>query len=102
MRRPATARRRSPPSALATAVSGTTLIVGMYLNHNDNTTAIVTPYVCTVASNVRTLVTVGPAMNLVLASLANMYFSFGVRAGSGSAETLLVNYAQAAQGRFYQ
>jgi hypothetical protein len=94
---------QSSSGTLATAVSGTTLIVGAYVNHNDNTTAIVTPYICTVAANARTLVGVGPTQNLTLASLANMYFSFGVRAGSGgTAETLLVDYVQAAQGRYYQ
>lgn len=94
---------QSSSGTLATAVSGTTLIVGATINHNDNVTALVTPYICTVASNVRTLVGVGPTQNLTLASLANMYFSFGVRAGSGgSAETLLVDYAQAAIGRYYQ
>jgi hypothetical protein len=90
-------------STLATAVSGTTLIVGGYISHNDNTTAIFTPYIGSVASNLRTSVAVGPAQNLTLASLANMYFSFGVRAGSGgTAETLLVDYAKAVQGQYYQ
>jgi hypothetical protein len=87
---------------LATATSGTTFIVGATINHNDNTTAKVTPYVCKVASNVRTLVTVGATLDLPLASLAAMYFSFGVRTGSTSAETLLVDYVQASQGRYYQ
>jgi hypothetical protein len=41
-------------------------------------------------------------MNLTIASLASMYFGFGVRAGSGSAETLMVDYAQCSQGRYYQ
>jgi hypothetical protein len=93
---------QSSSSTLATAVSGTTLIVGASINHNDNTTAIVTPYICTVASNVRTLVTVGATQNLTLASLSNMYFAFGVRTASGNAETLQVDYVQASQGRYYQ
>lgn len=88
---------------LATAVTATTLILGAYINHNDNVTAIVTPYVSTVAANVRTSVAVGPTLNWTIASLANMFFSFGIAAGSGgTAETLCVDYAQAVQGRFYQ
>ena len=90
-------------STLATAVTGVTLIIGMAINHNDNTTAIVTPYISTVASNVRTLVTVGASMNLTIASLASMYFAFGIAAGAGgTAETIYLDYVQAAQGRFYQ
>jgi hypothetical protein len=90
-------------TALASEVSGTTLIIGGVINHNNNTTAIFTPYISTVASNVRTLVAVGASMNLTIASLANMYFAFGIAAGSGgTAETLYVDYAQAAQGEFYQ
>ena len=88
-------------STITSAVSGTSLIVGMSVNSNDGTTAIVTYYVSTVASNVRTFVTSG-TLNLTLASLANMYFGFGVRAASGSAETLTLDYVQAAQGRYYQ
>lgn len=89
-------------STLATAVSGTTLIVGGVINPNDNTTALFTPYVSTVASNLRSNVIVGSTINLTIASLANMYFGFGVRAGSASAETILVDYAQVAAGRYYQ
>ena len=85
---------QSSSSTLATAVSGTTLIVGATINHNDNTTALVTPYICTVASHARTLVAAGPSQNLTIASLASMYFSFGVRTGSGNAETLQVDYVK--------
>jgi hypothetical protein len=88
---------------LASEVSGTTLMIGGVLNPNNNTTAIFTPYVSTVSANTRQLVAVGAPMNLTMASLANMFFAFGVAAGSGgSVETLNVDYAQAAQGMFYQ
>jgi hypothetical protein len=73
----------------------------MSVNSNDGTTAVVTYYVSTVASNLRSYVGSG-TLNLTIASLSNMYFGFGVRAGSSSAETILVDYAQAAQGRYYQ
>jgi hypothetical protein len=88
-------------STITSEVSGTTLIVGMAINSNDGVTAIVTYYVSTVASNLRQFVTSG-TLNLTLASLANMYFGFGIRAASSSAETLLLDYVQAAQPRYYQ
>jgi hypothetical protein len=88
-------------STITSEVSGTTLIVGMSLNPNDNVTGIVTYYVSTVASNVRTFVTSG-TLNLTLASLSNMYFGFGINTASANAETLTVDYAQAAGGRYYQ
>ena len=97
------ATTQSSSGTLATVVSGTTYIIGATINHNDGVTALVTPYVCKVASNVRTLVGVGPVQNLTIASLANMYFGFGVMCGSGgTAETLYVDYVAAAQGKFYQ
>lgn len=97
------ATTQSSSATLATAVSATTLIVGAYINHNDNVTAIVTPYIGTVAANVRTLVGIGASQNLTMASLVNMYFAYGVRAGAGgTAETIKLDYVRAAQGRFYQ
>lgn len=88
-------------STITSEVSGTSLIVGMAINSNDGVTAIVTWYVSTVASNARTFIANG-TLNLTIASLANMYFGFGVRAASGSAETLTLDYVQAAMGRYYQ
>jgi hypothetical protein len=88
-------------STITTVVSGTSYIIGMAINSNDGVTAVVTYYVSSVSSNVRTLVTSG-TLNLTIASLAVMYFMFGIRAASGSAETLTVDYVQAAQGRYYQ
>ena len=88
-------------SAITTAVSATSLIVGMSINTNDGVTAIVTWYVSTVASNLRSYVASG-TLNLTLASLSKMYFGFGIQAGSGgTAETLTADYVQAAQGRYY-
>jgi hypothetical protein len=95
------ATQHTSSSAITTAVSGTSLILGMSINSNDGVTAIVTYWVSTVASNLRSYVGNG-TLNLTIASLANMYFGFGVRAGSTSAETLTVDYAQAASGRYYQ
>jgi hypothetical protein len=86
---------------VTSAVSGTSLIVGMSINSNDGVTAIVTYYVSTVASNVRTFVASG-TLNLTIASLANMYFGFGVNTASTNAETLTLDYVQAAMGRYYQ
>jgi hypothetical protein len=98
----ATVRNPSATTAIATAVSGKTLILGAYWSHNNGTTALVTPYVSTVVSNVRTPVVQGPTQNLVLASLANMFFGFGIQAGSGgTAETLTVDFARAGAGRYY-
>ena len=93
---------KTTSATLATAVSGTTLIVGASISHNDNITATITPYIGTVASNVRTLVGVGAAQTLTMASLANMYFAFGNRTATGGVETMKLDYVQAAQGRFYQ
>lgn len=99
----ANATTKVTSGTLASSVSGTTLFIGGALSPNDNVTALFTPYISTVAANVRTLVAVGATMNLTMASLANMYFAFGVAAGSGgTAETIFVDYAQAAQGMFYQ
>ena len=90
-------------TAITTAVSGTTLILGATLNHNDGVNVLVTPYVSKVVSNVRTPVVQGPSQNLALASLANMYFGFGIVAGSGgTAETFTADYAIATCGRYYQ
>lgn len=88
-------------SAITTVVSGTSYIIGMSINSNDGTTAICTYYVSKVASNARSLVASG-TLNLTIASLANMYFGFGVHAASSSAETLTLDYVQAAMGRYYQ
>jgi hypothetical protein len=99
----ANATTKVTSTTLASEVSGTTLIIGGAINPNDNTTALFTPYISTVAANLRTLVAVGATMNLTIASLSNMYFAFGIAAGAGgSAETMYVDYAQAAQGMYYQ
>ena len=97
------ATTQSSSATLVTVVSGTTYQIGATINHNDGVTALCTPFVSKVASNVRTPLVSGPTQNLTIASLANMYFCFGVMCGSsGTAETLYVDYVQAAQGRFYQ
>ena len=88
-------------SAITTVVSGTSYIIGMSINSNDGITAICTYYVSKVASNARSFVTSG-TLNLTMASLANMYFGFGINAASASAETLTLDYVQAAMGRYYQ
>ena len=62
------------------------------------TDGVVTWYVSTVTSNVRTLVATG-TLNLTFASLADMYFGFGINAASASAETLTLDYVQCVQGR---
>jgi hypothetical protein len=94
---------QSSSATLATEVSGQTYFCGCYINHNDGVTANVTPYLSTVLSNVRTFISAGPTQNLTIASLAKMYFAFGVRAGSGgTAETLLVDFAKASCGYWQQ
>lgn len=88
---------QSSTAPLFTAVSGTTYWLGCYLNPNDGTTAIVTPYAAYLSGGVYTLITPvggGTSLNLAIASLANMYFQFGIRAGSSSAETLNVDFVQ--------
>jgi len=79
---------------LATAVSGQSYILGMYLDPNDGVTAKATYYLSTVVNNTIQLLAQG-TQNLTIASLAAMYLGFGVRAGSGSAETILCDYVQA-------
>jgi hypothetical protein len=98
----ATVRSPTATTAITTAVSGTTLILGATINHNNGVTCLVTPYVSTVVANVRTPVVQGPTQNLVLASLANMLFGFGIVSGATLAETLTVDYALATCGRYYQ
>jgi hypothetical protein len=85
----------------AAAVSGQTFIVGGVLNSNDNTTGIFTYFISTVTGNSRSLLATG-TLNLTLASLANMYFGFGVRTATTSAETLSLDWVQAAMGRYNQ
>jgi len=88
-------------TAIATVVSAQSYQIGMALNPNDNVTGLVTWYVSTVASNLRTFVASG-SLNLTLASLSAMYFGFGVNTGSSNAETLTVDYARVCQGLYYQ
>ena len=88
-------------SPITTVTSGTSYIVGGTVDANDNTTAIFTYYVSTIASNVRSLVASG-TLNLTIASLSAMYFGFGVRTATTSAETLTLDWAQCAMGRYNQ
>lgn len=80
-------------STLFTATTGVTYVLGAILNPNDGVTGQVTPFVSTIVSGVRTLVGIGAAQNLTLASLGKMYLGFGLYAGSGSAETITADYA---------
>jgi hypothetical protein len=98
----ATVRSPTSTTAITTAVSGTTLILGATINHNNGVTCQVVPYVSTVVANVRTPVVQGPAQTLVLASLANMFFGFGIVSGASLAETITLDYAMAVCGRYYQ
>jgi hypothetical protein len=90
-------------TAITTVVSGQSYIVGMVLLPTAVAVGVsnVLYYVSTVTSNTRSLVASG-SLSLTTTSLANMYFGFGVRSGSSSAETLTVDYVQCAQGRYYQ
>lgn len=81
-------------SSLATVTSGTQYVLGCILSPNDGTTGLVTPYVSQIASGINTSVAIGATQNLTLAGLANMNLIFGVKAGSASAETLVVDWAR--------
>lgn len=88
-------------AAVATVVSAQTYILSAFLDPNDGVTGVVTYIVLTVVSNVRSFVASG-TLSLTLASLANMYFAFGIKTASGGAETLTLDWAQALGVRYYQ
>jgi hypothetical protein len=97
-----TAVLNSGSATLATVVSAQSYILGIYMDPNDGTTGMVTFYVNTVVNGVRSLLFKSSAVNLTIASLANMNLIFGVMCGSGgTAETLTVDYVQAYQTRVY-
>lgn len=80
---------------LATEVSGQSYVLGCFIDPADGVTAIANYYLATVVGSplaVQVLAT--GQQNLAFASIAAMYFGFGIRAGSGSAETLMIDYAQ--------
>jgi hypothetical protein len=89
------------PAAVAAVVSGQTYLLSAFLDPNDGVTGVVTYFVSTVVSNVRTFVATGK-VNLTLASLSNMYFAYGIKTASAGAETLTLDWAQAAGFRYYQ
>ncbi len=72
-------------STLFTAVSAQTYLLGAIINPNDGVTALVTPFVSTVVSGVRSSVVIGSAVNLTIASLSKMYLGFGIITSSASA-----------------
>jgi hypothetical protein len=85
----------STSSPIATVVSGQSYILGAYIDPNDGVTAKATYYASTVSGSPLAINVLGSAtLNLTVASLASMYFGFGVRCASASAETLFVDYAQ--------
>lgn len=91
----ANATTKNTIASLQTVVSGTQYVVGCILNPNDGTTAKVTPYVGKIAAGVRSGLTIGTTQNLTIASLAKMFFQFGVMCGSGgTAETLTVDWVR--------
>ena len=71
-----------------TDATDTTL--GFRYDYNDGVTCIITPYVNGVA---------GTAAGMLIAGLAEMNFIMGVKAGSGNAETLLVDRISYTQDR---
>lgn len=79
-------------ASLATFTSGVWYRLGWHFDPNDGTTAIVTPFVYNETTGVRT---VGASHRVTVASLGPCYTIFGVKAGSGSAETLIVDYVRA-------
>jgi hypothetical protein len=83
---------------LATVVSGQTYVLGMSIDPKDGVTAVATYYVGTISGSplARSFVTSG-TLNLTIASLATMYFAFGVRTATTSAETLTVDYVRCLQ-----
>jgi len=70
--------------------SATWTRLGFTVDHNDGTTAKVTPYINGVA---------GTAINLTISGLALMHGLLGVKAGDTNAETLLVDYVRVVQIR---
>ena len=64
--------------------------LGFFYDYNDGVTANITPFVNGVA---------GTTVTLTIAGLAEMHLLMGVKAGSGNAETLLVDYIHVAVER---
>jgi hypothetical protein len=91
-------------SSIATVVSGTSYVLGCALLPGAvaTGTAQVLYWVATSAANVRTPIVTAAATTLALTSLSNMYFMFGINAGSASAETLTLDYVQACGVRYDQ
>jgi hypothetical protein len=71
--------------------SATDFRVGFMYDYNDGVTAKVTPYIDGVQA--------GLAHDLTIAGLAEMHVLLGVKAGSGNAETLKVDYVEIVQER---
>jgi hypothetical protein len=99
---------QSGSGTIATVVSGQTYIISMVFLPAAASTGNVMYFVSTVATgttgvatSARTLLASG-TLTLSVSSLAAMYFGFGIRAGSGSAETLTADFVQAGQVRYYQ
>lgn len=88
---------QSTSGTLVTGVSGTIYRFGFTFDPGDGTTGIITPEV-----NGQPIYTTGPnpfTHKIALASAGLMYPIFGVKAGSGSAETLTVDRVRIVQVR---
>lgn len=83
-------------STLVAFTSGVWYRVGFHFDPNDGTTALITPFVYNETTGVRT---VGSVHRLTLASMGPCYAIFGAKAGSSSAETLIVDYVRAVAKR---
>ncbi len=94
------ATTQNSATGLATVVSGQSYILGCFLDPNDGVTALANYYVATVSGSPKSVtVLASGTQNLAFASIAAMYFGFGIKCGSASAETLMIDYAQVESSR---
>ena len=94
------ATTQNSTGTLATVVSGQSYILGCFLDPNDGVTAIANYYVATVSgSPLAVSVLATGTQNLSFASIAAMYFGFGIKCASASAETFMADYVQIESSR---
>ena len=84
------AASQTTTAAASTITSGTTVNLAFVYDYNDGTTATVTPYINGTA---------GTAHSITISGLQEIHILIGVKAGSGNAETLPVDYIAVAQER---
>lgn len=77
-------------NSLGTATTATAVRLGFIFDPDDGTTGKITPYINGVA---------GTAHSITLSGLEEMHILFGIKAGSGAAETSKIDYVRVLQVR---